>query len=519
MTFAADFNVLFLNIDLGTEFTGIEAAAMIRGRIMDRYLDLPTHFVSLYFNPTGYSNFQRYRSKGLVAPGMRWANLFDWLQGIDPESEVFSTPYEPPAGCLLAPVDGTEHDQRLYCQGMVQAYLKCDDSTGRPIFINYLRDGKIWKRDWFGLDGRVRRTDFVDPVYETADPVLEYFWDSNGAPVLVRDYEFHDKKQRAMRTLQRFEQGRISHHWSHLDDLHEHFLSSLLDPNKVNVLILDRSSEFGNAATRLREKHPGLVKLVGMVHNTHYVHGIHTPGHPMSSDLSSFYKEMLLSRENYDALVFLTQTQVNDVQRRFGPGPYHVIPHAFEPGELRPSDEREWHRIVVPGRFAEEKQPLMAIEAFAKVRSSCADASLHFYGYGDKRAQMIERIEQLGLTESVFLHDFDSDIDRVFDSAGLMLCSSRNEGFCISVLQAIGRGCPVVAFDCNYGPAEIVSNGVNGFLCAPQDVDGMAQAILDIFHNPTLHRRLVDQSPASVASFAESQVARRWAELLDSWRP
>lgn len=517
MSLACDFNVLFLNVDLGTEFTGIESAAMIRGRAMDRYLDLPTQFVSLYFNPMGQANFKRYQEQGLVPPRMRWVNLFDWMQGVSPEAPAQFQPYVPPEGCVLAPVDGTAHDQRLYRQGVVLAYLKFDDRSGRLLFINYLRDGKIWKRDWMGLDGRIRRTDFVDPVYDTADPVLEYFWGPDGAPVLIRDYEFIDKKHRTMRSLQCLDQGRVAHAWSHMDDLLEHFLQSLLVPDQINVLVLDRSSEFGGAALRLKAKFPEAVKLLGMIHNTHYVHGVHSPGHPMTSELSSFYKDMLVSRHTYDALILLTQAQRSDVQKRFGDGPYHVIPHACQEVSLSESRQRQWHRLVVPGRFAEEKQPLLAIQAFAQARAQCPQATLHFYGYGDQRARMLETIEVMGLQDAVFLHDFEPDIGSVFETAGLMLCSSRNEGFCISVLEAIRHGCPVVAFDCPYGPGEIIQDGVNGFLCPAQDVKAMADAICQVLQDRTLHQHLVAQAPSSVSDFSEERIAAKWADLLHPW--
>lgn len=519
MSLASDFNLLFLNVDLGREFTGIESAAMIRGRAMDLYLDLPAQFVSLYFNPMGHANFRRFQKQGLVSPRTTWVNLFDWIQGIDHNAPASFQPYVPPDGCVLAAVDGTPHDQRLYRQGQVWAYLKFDDLSGRLLFINYLRDGKIWKRDWMGADGRIRRTDFVDPIYDTADPVLEYFWGPDGSPVLIRDYEFTDKKHRTMRSMQRLEHGRVSQVWSDGDDLLEYFLGALLAPDKVNVLVLDRSSEFGGAAQRLKAKRPDSVKLVGMIHNTHYVHGIHSPGHPMTSELSSFYKDMLVSRDPFDALIFLTEAQKNDVQRRLGSGPYHVIAHACRGQEPPRGLERQWHRIVVPGRFAEEKQPLLAIQAFALARERCPEATLHFYGYGEKRAQMLEVIQDMGLQTAVFLHDFEPDIASVFESAGLMLCSSRNEGFCISVLEAIRHGCPVVAFDCHYGPGEIIQNGLNGFLCPPQDVDAMADAICQVLLDRALHQRLVDEAPASVASFAEDQMAVKWAHLLKPWAP
>jgi poly(glycerol-phosphate) alpha-glucosyltransferase len=515
MKYADRFKLFFLNLDINKEFTGIESSAMIRGRVMDDYLDLPSEFVSIYFNLMAAKYYEKFKRLGFISSRTHRINLFDWLHGEDGFYPGLVQPFEVPVGCTLASVGESSNDKRLYKRGEILAYLKYDDHEDRLLYINYLRHGKIWKRDWFGLDGRIHRTDFVDPHYETADPVMEMYWDQSGRLSMMRDYEFSSDKKRSLRSIQCLKNAHVSHCVDDMDELHEIYLQAQLDLQKINVLILDRSNEYLRPALNLKKKYPDHVRLVSMVHNTHYVHGVHHPGNPMTSEISSFYKEILLNPDQFDAIVFLTQAQVYDIEKRFGPGAYHVIPHAIPNDTPIKNLNRDLRRIVIPGRFAEEKQPHLAIEAFKRIQQAVPDATLHFYGYGDKKDRMTDLIREYELEQAVHLHDFAADLASVFQSAGLMLCSSRNEGFGITMLQAIQHSCPVISFDCAYGPSEFIQDGVNGFLVKPQSVDDLADAVIKVLLDPDLHQQMIKQCPLSVKDFAEDQVAQRWASLLD----
>ncbi|MFT8372829.1 MAG: glycosyltransferase [Liquorilactobacillus satsumensis] len=47
-----------------------------------------------------------------------------------------------------------------------------------------------------------------------------------------------------------------------------------------------------------------------------------------------------------------------------------------------------------------------------------------------------------------------------------LLLSSNYEGFPMVILEAISRGVPSISYDCPTGPADIIIDGVNGYLTA-----------------------------------------------------
>jgi glycosyltransferase involved in cell wall biosynthesis len=53
-------------------------------------------------------------------------------------------------------------------------------------------------------------------------------------------------------------------------------------------------------------------------------------------------------------------------------------------------------------------------------------------------------------------------------NADALIVTSKYQAFCMELVQSIACGVPVVAFDCVQGSAEIIKNGMNGYLI-PQD--------------------------------------------------
>ncbi len=53
--------------------------------------------------------------------------------------------------------------------------------------------------------------------------------------------------------------------------------------------------------------------------------------------------------------------------------------------------------------------------------------------------------------------------------------TSSFEGYPLATLESMSRGCPVVSYDIRYGPREQISDGVDGFLVPPGDIELLAQ--------------------------------------------
>jgi glycosyltransferase involved in cell wall biosynthesis len=75
-------------------------------------------------------------------------------------------------------------------------------------------------------------------------------------------------------------------------------------------------------------------------------------------------------------------------------------------------------------------------------------------------------------------------------------------------------GTPVVATDCPYGPAEIISNGINGLLVPPADVDALSRALLRVLTEPTLQKKLSQNGQKRSQDFHAQAIASAYGEMF-----
>ena len=123
--------------------------------------------------------------------------------------------------------------------------------------------------------------------------------------------------------------------------------------------------------------------------------------------------------------------------------------------------------ILVLGRLAEEKNPLLALELYDKGKL-CNRYDLIYLGKGPLEQDLRERIEKYHLESHVFLSGFQKNPEQWLMNAALLLSCSRQEGLPMNLIEALICGTPVVAVDCLYGPKEILTGKLARFLIHPE---------------------------------------------------
>jgi len=192
------------------------------------------------------------------------------------------------------------------------------------------------------------------------------------------------------------------------------------------------------------------------------------------------------------------------------PGRATVLPNPAPPlPELRPRDELRAElgfagpTLVFAGRLTAQKSLDVGIEAARR-----AGVPLVIAGDGPDR-DALER-----LVHARFLGPQPRQrVLELFRAADASLLSSSWENFPHTVVEALAVGTPVIATRTG-GVAEVVHDGVNGLVVAPDDVDALAQAIERFVSDAALAGRLRAEAAASVAEYAPERVYARLEEIL-----
>lgn len=213
------------------------------------------------------------------------------------------------------------------------------------------------------------------------------------------------------------------------------------------------------------------------------------------------------------ALVVLTRADIPDWQSRV-PSVRQIYNPVTLPDALpSPLTER---RMIAVGRLTSQKNQASMIRAWRMVADRYPDWTLEIYGDGPLRDSLLKQIGELGMGSQVLLKGVCRDIaSRMRESSALVL-SSAYEGFPLVLVEAAACGLPLLSYDCPKGPAEIIDDGRNGFLTAPGDEAGLADAICRVIEDGQLRRDMGRASLLKAEEFSPDRVMARWLELFNS---
>jgi glycosyltransferase involved in cell wall biosynthesis len=106
----------------------------------------------------------------------------------------------------------------------------------------------------------------------------------------------------------------------------------------------------------------------------------------------------------------------------------------------------EKNNLLWIGRFETEKNPMLALEAFATARHAGIDARLTMLGMGSLEAALKQRVARLGVVEHVVFPGW-KDVSLYFSHADLLLVTSEYEGYGMALVEALAAGVPVLSTD------------------------------------------------------------------------
>nr|WP_246482774.1 glycosyltransferase [Brachybacterium halotolerans] len=180
-----------------------------------------------------------------------------------------------------------------------------------------------------------------------------------------------------------------------------------------------------------------------------------------------------------------------------------------------PSGARDPRRGAIVGRLVRQKRLDHAIEALRLVAMRGNDVRVDIYGNGPKEKALERLVGSHDLERRVTFRGYDPRAKDAFETASFTVLSSRYEGQPMILLEAMGAGCIPIAYDVEYGPADIITDGVDGLLVPEGDIEALAAAIervmtLDERHLAKMRRAAIRRSRA----FTAQAVTRSWGRSL-----
>lgn len=148
------------------------------------------------------------------------------------------------------------------------------------------------------------------------------------------------------------------------------------------------------------------------------------------------------------------------------------------------------------GRLTDAKNPTAVLNVAARLEES--NIEFKIAGDGDLYDELDAKIERRCL-ENVTLCGFIGveGVPDFLSSLDVYFQPSRHEGLCITVLEAMASGLPIVGSDVG-GIGRNVEHKTNGFLYEPHDIDGFSSGIERLANDPDLRAKFGEQGRTTV---------------------
>jgi glycosyltransferase involved in cell wall biosynthesis len=171
--------------------------------------------------------------------------------------------------------------------------------------------------------------------------------------------------------------------------------------------------------------------------------------------------------------------------------------------------------IFFAGRLESEKQVDKLITVFSMLQRDDG-LKLVIAGDGSLRPKIERQISDLKLENDVQLLGKISSVQQVATKASCFVLTSKFEGFPNVLLEVMSVGCPVVAFDCETGPSEIIRDGKDGFLVPADNLTMLKEKIEKILSSPRLYRGMAEATREVCERFSQEKIMRKWESLFKS---
>ncbi|GJL70405.1 MAG: glycosyl transferase group 1 [Nitrospirales bacterium] len=136
-----------------------------------------------------------------------------------------------------------------------------------------------------------------------------------------------------------------------------------------------------------------------------------------------------------------------------------------------------------------EKGMMVLIEAVGWLKKRFSTVECVIIGDGGERPALLDRIQELGLEQSVHLVGFRQDVPALLAILDVVVIPSFEEGIPQSLTQALAMERPVVASAVG-GVPEVVQDGLSGLLVPPKDPEILAEKIACLLHDPFAASRM-----------------------------
>lgn len=222
-----------------------------------------------------------------------------------------------------------------------------------------------------------------------------------------------------------------------------------------------------------------------------------------------------IAAKYFDAVVTLLDETKNDFINKINCSA-RIVTIENSISEIHPDFEYnpDSKSILSVGRLSFQKGFDLLIDVAKIVLSKHSDWVWHVGGDGDCMQSLLKKRDRLGLKGKLFFDGIPNDIVDYYKDRAMYVMTSRYEGMPLVLLEARRAKLPCISFNCKTGPSSIISDGFNGYLINPFDVESMAAHICCLIENKNKRLKFSKNSQIGFDRYSDKKFLGKWNRLI-----
>ena len=172
-------------------------------------------------------------------------------------------------------------------------------------------------------------------------------------------------------------------------------------------------------------------------------------------------------------------------------------------------------KLVTIARFGEEKRIELMIDMVDEIFKSkeFKDWKLEIYGFGGIEEKIKKHIKSKNNSQIIFKGKTDSPKDVLLTSS-IYLCTSKFEGFSLSIIEAYECGIPVIAFNFGESVYEAIDDKKTGYIIENDNIDEYKDKLKEMMLDENLLEKLSINSKEKAKEFQIENLIKHWIKLF-----
>lgn len=286
--------------------------------------------------------------------------------------------------------------------------------------------------------------------------------------------------------------------------------------------VIHCNTPIGGILGRICGKKAKVPKIIYTVHGFHFYKGA-----PLINRTLFKWVEMWLAHYT-DAIITINQedyTAVSKFKLRKGGKVYYVPGVGVDASTVKDAITKRKEMlqyigadansilIISIGELNKNKNNQVIIRALGELQN----LKIHYLlcGIGDKKDELLALAKDYNIEKNIHFLGYRIDISELLKSSDIFVMPSYREGLSRSIMEAMSAGLPCVVSNIR-GNVDLIKDGRGGFLKSPDDIDGFAEAIINLSEDRELRKTMSLSNLETIKKFDINNVKKEMKKIYIS---